>query len=146
MQLHLPVDVHLAVGSDGKMHLIVGGLIKPCNSEDLTQILRGEPLKQGRKKPTELRPQKLASKPERSQRLNKNSKPLLKAKKEELSTQERAAKANMASANAVKRRRAKGQCAWCTDKPVKGKKLCTNHLVGARKVAQAARISKKKAA
>ena len=37
------------------------------------------------------------------------------------------------SASAVHKRRAKGLCAWCDNRPVEGKKLCTDHLVGARK-------------
>lgn len=48
------------------------------------------------------------------------------------------------SADSRARRRAAGLCSWCDNKPVEGKKLCANHLVGARKVLT--RIKKKQKA
>ncbi len=43
------------------------------------------------------------------------------------------AKVEASSASMVRRRKAKGLCAWCDNRPAEGKKLCADHLVGARK-------------
>ncbi len=118
MQIKLPVDVHLAVGDDGKMLLLIGGLIHSCKPEELADVLSSKPLK--------LRGKRRGRPPKSSEAEKKPS--------------------GQHSSSAVKKRLAKGLCAWCDHRPVKGKKLCSNHLVGARKAAEAARIAKKRAA
>ncbi len=50
-----------------------------------------------------------------------------------------------APSSMLQKRKAKGLCAWCDNKPVEGKKLCADHLVGARKQ-QRKMISKKRRA
>lgn len=104
MQIQLPVDVHLAVGPNGKMVLLVGGLIRPCSSEDLAQILRSEPLKRSRKR---INPQ------EETHTLSE----------EPMSPQ----------ARVMSERAKKGLCIRCEHKIVKGKKLCKHHLSLAQK-------------
>ncbi len=127
MQLKLPVDVHLAVGDDGKMMLLIGGLIKPVKPDELRDVLREKPLKRKR-----------SSEEPREPKLTANGKTIGRPRK---------AKGPIpSSADARKRRAAKGLCSWCDNKPVKGKKICADHLVGARKAAEKARLSKKKAA
>lgn len=48
-QIKLPVDVHLAVGSDGMM-LVIGGLILKTSAAQLEEVLMEKPLKNGRRK------------------------------------------------------------------------------------------------
>lgn len=117
MQIKLPVDVHLAVGDDGKMLLLIGGLIRPCRPEELADVLSSKPLNHKKREP-----KKKLGRPPKEKPTNNHS------------------------ADSRKKRSAKGLCSWCDNKPAKGKKLCTNHLVGARKAAEAARVAKKRAA
>jgi hypothetical protein len=118
MQLKLPVDVHLAVGDDGSFALVVGGLIVPISSDDFAKIVRNKPLENGRRKKASTISVAAAAAP-------KVSKP---------TTDWRA------------KRRAKGLCSWCDRKPAPGKKLCEQHLSGARKAAKNARVAKEKTA
>lgn len=130
MQIKLPVDVHLAVGNDGKMILLIGGLMKSVKPDELRDVLSEKQMKQRGKRAAEEAPA-----------LTKNGKKLGRPRKDAKQKPAKA-KANAASSNSVQRRLANGTCAWCDNKPAKGKKLCANHLVGARKAAEAARVAK----
>ncbi len=99
MNLKLPVDVHLAVGNDGSLMLLVGGFVTKLKADELADVMRGKPLKNG--------PRKLGSK----------AKP-----KAELTFAEKRAKH-------AKVMNKKGLCTWCGEKAKPGKKLCGSHLL-----------------
>ncbi len=101
MNLKLPVDVHLAVGEDGSMMLLTGGHAAKLKPDELADVLRGKPLKNGPRLP----------KPA--------AKPIAKA---ELTFAEKRAK----HAKAMNK---KGLCTWCGEKAKPGKKLCGSHLL-----------------
>lgn len=99
MNLKLPVDVHLAVGDDGSLMLLVGGFVVKLKAEQLADVMRGKALKNG---------------PRAS-----SSKPVAKA---ELTFAEKRARH-------AKARNRQGLCTWCGEKAKPGKKLCGSHLL-----------------
>ena len=100
MNLKLPGDVHLAVGDDGSLMLLVGGFVAKLKADELADVMRGKALKNGPRKA-------------------RSSKPAAKA---ELPFAEKRAK----HAKAMNK---KGLCTWCGEKAKPGKKLCGSHLL-----------------
>jgi len=122
MDWKLNVDVHVAAGDDGMM-LVVGGLIRPLSGGELEEILRGKPLKNGRRKQSK-EGKKPASKP--------------------------AAKDAGDKQTAWRKKKAKaGLCQWCpSSKPRKaapGKRLCKEHAQQASERIADARAQRKAA-
>ncbi len=50
MQVKVPVDVHVAVGDDGQMMLVVGGLIRRISGDEFVAVMSSKPLANGRRR------------------------------------------------------------------------------------------------